>query len=326
MPTRRPPVGPACEYVLPLRWSRDDDLDELTAYLRRLGRAVPITVVDGSPDQLFRTHAARWSSIARHVPPDPWPGANGKVAGVMTGVRAARAEAVVLADDDVRWEPTQLRRAVALLEDADVVRPQNVFRPMPWHARWDTARSLVNRGLGSDYPGTLVVRRSAVLAAGGYDGDVLFENLQLLRTLRARGGVEVRADDLWVERRPPTAAQFWSQRVRQAYDSFAQPTRLGAELGVLPAVVWSVVRGRPVVPLGLVVGSCLVAWRGRARAGGAAQVPASCVALAPVWLAERGVCAWIAVLLRLRGGVRYRGRRLVRAASSVGALRRRALL
>ena len=34
------------------------------------------------------------------------------------------------------------------------------------------------------------------MAAGGYDGDVLFENLELIRTVRARGGEEAVALDL----------------------------------------------------------------------------------------------------------------------------------
>ncbi|MDC7120873.1 glycosyltransferase [Cellulomonas fimi] len=314
------------EYVLPLRWEHDDDLDDLTAYLLDLAPHVPVTVVDGSPQARFAAHAAAWGTAVRHLRPAPWPGANGKVGGVMTGVRAARAEAVVIADDDVRWTPDQLRTAVALLADADVVRAQNVFRPLPWHARWDTARSLVNRGLGEDFPGTLVVRRSSLLRAGGYAGDVLFENLELLRTIRAAGGVERDAPDLYVERRPPSARYFWSQRVRQAYDSLAQPPRLVAEASVLPVLAWSLRRRRaaPAVAIGVAV--VLVAWRGRERGGGAAVFPATSALLAPVWLLERAVCAWLALARRVTGGMPYRGRRLVRAASSTRALRRRCTL
>jgi len=38
-----------------------------------------------------------------------------------------------------------------------------------------------------DYPGTMAVRRTAFLRSGCYNGDVLFENLELMRTLRAGG-------------------------------------------------------------------------------------------------------------------------------------------
>lgn len=304
---------PDAHYVLPLRWTDDDGLDELTAYLHDLAPLLPVTVVDGSPDELFRAHAARWAALVDHVRPDPWPGRNGKVAGVMTGVVRARADRVVVADDDVRYTPAALARVVDLLDDADVVRPQNYFTPLPWHARWDTARSLLNRSLGSDYPGTLAVRRSTLLAAGGYDGDVLFENLQLIRTIRAAGGREVRADDVFVPRLPPTPRHFLGQRVRQAYDSLAQPARLAVELALLPVLVWSTARD-PRRLLGLAAAAVLLAERGRRRRGGAAVYPRSSVLFAPLWALERAACSWVALAYRVTGGVPYAGGRIVRAA------------
>ncbi|WP_028047993.1 glycosyltransferase family 2 protein [Cellulomonas sp. URHE0023] len=314
------------EYVLPLRWARDDGLDELSTYLLDLADHVDVTVVDGSPGVVFDAHARRWGTHVRHVRPQRWPGANGKVAGVMTGIRLARHEVVVVADDDVRWSAVQLHESLSRLGRGDVLRVQNVFAPAPWHARWDTGRILVNRGLGSDYPGTLVVRRSAVLRAGGYDGDVLFENLELIRTIRAHGGTEVRADDLFVERRPPSAGHFWSQRVRQAYDSFAQPRRLAVESAVLPVLLWALRRRRTTPALALMTAAVLVARHGARRAGGREHFPPSSVLWAPLWLLERAVCSWLAIVLRVRGGVPYRGRRLVRSASPEAVLRTRATL
>jgi hypothetical protein len=86
------------------------------------------------------------------------------VAGIRTGIRHASHERILIADDDVRYDPESLRRTVELLGEYDLVRPQNYFQPLPWHARWDTARTLLNRSLGGDYPGTLAVRRSRMLA------------------------------------------------------------------------------------------------------------------------------------------------------------------
>ncbi|WP_282948878.1 glycosyltransferase [Cellulomonas endometrii] len=174
------------EYVLPLRWQDDRGLAELAGYLERLVRWLPVTVVDGSDPDRFAAHARAFPPAVRHVRPDPWPGGNGKVAGVVTGLALATAERVVVADDDVRYDAETLRAVLDRLDHADVVRPQNVFDPLPWHARWDTARTLLNRAFGADYPGTLALRRTA-LGPDGYDGDVLFENLELLRTVRARG-------------------------------------------------------------------------------------------------------------------------------------------
>ncbi|MGW0479860.1 glycosyltransferase [Nonomuraea sp. NPDC003214] len=310
------------DYVLPLRWEDDAGLDELTAYLTGLARHARVIVVDGSPAALFDRHARRWRGLVTHVPPDPALGyANGKVTGVATGVRLARAAHVVIADDDVRYGPAGLARMRELLAGADLVRPQNYFSPLPWHARWDTARSLLNRAFGADYPGTLGVRRDFFLGMGGYDGDVLFENLELIRTVRARGGRVVSAPGLYVRRLPCQARRFWSQRVRQAYDDLAQPWRMAAFLAVAPGVAVALARRRPAALAGAAAVTVAVAELGRRRCGGHRVFPATSSLFAPVWVAERGVCSWLALAAALTGGVPYAGRRLRRSASSVRRLR-----
>jgi hypothetical protein len=319
------------EYVLPLKASLEDDLEELTGYLREISGWLDVTVVDGSEGSAYERNHTRWSGFVRHRRPEPWPGRNGKVAGVVTGVRHARHEDVVIADDDVRWDRTSLEQAAALLRDADLVRPQNVFSPLPWHARWDTARSLINRAFGADYPGTYLLRRSTFCRMGGYDGDAMFENLEMSRTIRAAGGREVNARSIFVVRRPPTARHFRGQRVRQAYDDFAQPVRLLVECTLLPLVVglgWAAIRGRSrraaTGLAGLLAVSALVAERGRRVDAGAGHFPWSAALWAPLWLVERAVCVWIAVGYRLTGGVPYAGQRLRLAAHSVRWLRRQA--
>ena len=304
------------EYVLPLRWHDDTDLPELTAYLTGLAELVDVTVVDGSAPELFERHSQAWAGVVRHLGPAPWPGRNGKVRNVMTGVHAARHPVVVIADDDVRYVPDTLARAVQLIDGVDLLVPQNVFTEWPWHARWDTARQLVNRAVRGDYPGTLVLRREA-LGPEGYDGDVLFENLELMRTVRRRGGVVRWAPELFVGRRPPTARHFLSQRVRQSYDNFAQPGRLVLEAGVLPLLLLAGRRRAAVAGL-LVAGVTLTAEVGRRRGGGTEVYPPTTALWAPLWLAERAVCMWAAVGLRLTGGVHYGDGRLKHAASPRG--------
>lgn len=323
------------EYVLPLRWqgegTHEADVRELAAYLRSLSPLVDVTVVDGSPEAAFCSHQVAWGAVARHVRPQPWAGRNGKVAGVVTGVRLARHERVVIADDDVRHDARSLAELLRALDGdhdsgraPDLVRPQNYFDPMPWHARWDTGRVLLNRALGHDHPGTFALRRSTFVHMGGYDGDALFENLELARTVRAAGGLERHRPDVHVRRLPPSTRQFWAQRPRQAYDDLAQPVRLAVELSLLPGGVLLAASGGPpavLAALGLVVA---VAEVGRRRAGGRQVFPASSTLWAVPWLIERACCVWLAVLLRALGGVPYRGRRVPRAATSLAELRRRA--
>ena len=319
-------------YVLPLRWAAAGPIEELSDYLRSVAEvADEVLVVDGSPAPVFAEHALALCGIARHLAPHPdLDFQMGKVNGVLTGVLECSGELVVLADDDVRYDPATLRRTVALLAEADLVRPQNYFDETPWHARWDTARSLLNRVFTGDpafpvgdFPGTLAVRRSALLAAGGYDGDALFENLELMRTIRAAGGEVVSPLDLYVARRPPSAAHFLSQRVRQAYDDFAIPARIGAFLALMPVAAHSFRRGRVRPLLVGALASIALAEIGRRRASGATRFSLSGSLLAPLWIAERSLCSWLALAARLRGGVLYGGRRLRHSATPLRRLRRR---
>ena len=261
------------------------------------------------------------AEAAIHIPPDPSHAClNGKVAGVLTGVRCAKHEFVVIADDDVRYDLATLRGVLDALYHHDLVRPSNYFRPVPWHAHWDTARSLLNRAIGVDYPGTLAVRRSTFLAMGGYDGNVLFENLELIRTVQAYGGTVASPRGLYVRRLPPTTQHFLNQRVRQAYDEFASPARMAIWLTTFPALIAA--RRRPNVLFATALLVVTLAELGRRRANGSQYYPITASVLAPAWLLERGACAWLAVLTRLwRGGVRYRGNVITTAAHSLRQLR-----
>ena len=319
-------------YVLPLRWSEPGPLAELSRYLRWLaGEVTEVLVIDGSPDDLFAAHSLAFGGDVRHCRPDPdLDSPMGKVNGVITGLRACSCERVVIADDDVRYDGQTLRRTLEMLTGADLVRPQNYFDELPWHARWDSARSLLNRVFTGDpgfpvgdFPGTLALRRSTFLRAGAYDGEALFENLELMRTIRAAGGSVLTPLDLYVARRPPGGAHFRSQRVRQAYDDFAIPLRIGGFLAIGPLTGYLALRRRWWTLGAAVLASIGAAEAGRRRAGATARFPPSGSLLAPAWLAERAVCSWLAVGARLRGGVRYGGGRLRLAAHRQRALRRR---
>ncbi|MCC9204886.1 glycosyltransferase [Arthrobacter sp. zg-Y769] len=334
---------PGLEYLLPLKWSEDSGLDELADYLGLLSGHTRVLVVDGSDEDLFAAHARAFPAGVRHCRPGHPECRNGKVDGVLTGIALAEGEYLIIADDDVRYTPQQLDQVGVLLGDADVVRPQNYFaspaalpsplpsalrsplrpplRPaLPWHARWDTGRILLNRAFGADYPGTLAVRTAVLQRTGGYSGDALFENLELLRTVRAAGGTEVRADDLFIARLPASTAQFFRQRVRQAYDDLAQPLRLAAELSLLPVLCWSA--RKPLRLAAFAVSVTAAAEYGRRRDGGRRVFAASSALWAPLWVLERAVCVWLAAAWRLRGGVPYSGTRLKTAAHSVRWIRR----
>lgn len=318
------------QYILPLRWADDAELPDLVDYLEQLTGWVDVIVVDGSDPHLFEHHRQQFPPQVRHIRPEPGgvgsgSHGNGKVAGVLTGVRSAGVELLVLADDDVRYTRESLTAVVGYLGGADVVRPQNYFDPLPWHAWWDTSRSLINRACSADFPGTLGIRRSALLATGGYE-PVLFENLELIRTITAAGGRERIVPDVFVARRPPSTAHFLRQRIRQAYDGLAQPRRLAAELALLPAVIGIALlpaRIRRAAFPTLAAAAVALAEAGRRRFRGTAVFPFHTAWAAPLWALERAVCVWAALVFRLVGGVPYAGARLKTAAHTEAELRRR---
>lgn len=308
-------MSPAVSYVLPVKDDDGADDDELARYLRALVNWVDdVIVVDGSDPAARRRRQAMLPRQVRVLTPESVT-LNGKVGGVLTGVRHSRHELVVLADDDVRYSEEHLCALADRLGGAAVARPQNCFEPLPWHARIETARILLNRVSSGDWPGTLLVRRSALLDAGGYSGDVMFENLELVRTLQAAGHDEVVALDIVVPRRPPTVRHFLRQQVRQAYDEFARPQRLVLSLAIAPALLPRVSRRDWRSVAALAAAATLAAEAGRRVGRGRRHFPATSSAIAGPWLVWRSLCSWVALGSRLRGGVRYRDARIPRAAT-----------
>jgi hypothetical protein len=315
-------------YILPIKSWRPVG-EELITYLDDLWRSdavAEVIVVDGSDPAVFADFASRCGPGVRHIPTDTdfHELINGKVSGVLTGVRHATYARLILADDDVRHDRETITRIADALEHADIVRPQNYFDPLPWHACIDTGRTLINRVTGGDWPGTFGVRREALLRTGGYDGNVMFENLEMVRTVRASGGRELQLLDLFVARRPPDASHFWSQRVRQAYDEFARPGRLVLSLSLIPCVT-ALAKVYGVSVLGIATLTAVaVAESGRRIRGGTRVFPVRTSLAAPLWIIERAITSWLAVGARMtRGGVWYAGRRVKRAATPYRELVRR---
>lgn len=312
-------------YVLPLYATEPQTSERFVDYLNKVSKRLEVIVVDDSPDDVFEANANAWPLDVRHIRPDErYAFAYRKVTNVTTGVVAASHEKVIVADDDVFYDDIAIDQMLAHLDNADLVVPQNYFDPLPWHARWDAARTLLNRAFGTDFPGTLGLRKTPYMSMGGYDGDLLFENLELIRTVAASGHRVEYAPSLYVRRDPPDVDHFWSQRVRQAYDDFALPARMALWLSLAPAAAIVIARRRPVW-LGLgAVAAIATAERGRRRAGGGAYFPASASLFAPVWLAERSITSWLAVGARIFfGGVPYARTVLKKSATSPRALRAR---
>src|SRR5687767_10646402 len=234
-----------CTYLLPIRRTRfsASEAAEFAEYFQTLRDAgCDLLVMDGSPAQVFQQHHEAWLSLSRHEKVDRSFGyLNDKVNGIHTGVNLAATEKIILADDAIRYAPAQIERVCDLLDEFEVVRPQNFLAPLPWWTRMEAARMLINRATLriADYPGTCAFRRESMLRVGHYDGDVLFDNEEIIRHF-ARAGVSVSyATNLFVQKRPPRFRKWLEQRPRQAYEDFGMrlKTALFFGLPVLAVVI-----------------------------------------------------------------------------------------
>jgi hypothetical protein len=94
-------------------------------------------------------------------------------------------------------------------------------------------------------------------------------------------------------------------------------------LAVIPLLLMLIIRKRSAEGSLCAVALMLAAELGRLRSEGTEVFPGSSSLLAPLWVLERGICSWLALLQRLRfGGVRYGAEVIPTAAHSVSTIRR----
>jgi hypothetical protein len=301
-----------CTYILPIRRVRahSQEAHELAEYFRDLAReGCEVLVVDGSSPEIFTHHNRAWRKLCRHVTVDrKYTYLNGKVNGVHTGVDLASCENIILADDDIRYTPADIRRACELLKQHDMVRPQNYLAPLPWWGRIEAARMLINRGVlrTGDYPGTCAFRRSACLRFGHYDGDVLFDNEEIVRHFILNGADVCYALDFFILKRPPTLRKWLEQRPRQAYEDFDMRAKTVLFMSLLPsAIALGLLNGaRAALSFFFVVSICagLLADRGLLRDQAYRFFPAHVILHAPLWVVERSLSVYWALYWRVAHG------------------------
>lgn len=263
-------------------------------YFRMLAEAgCEVLVIDGSPCEVFAAHREVWRDECVHLPVDPqYKYLNGKVNGIHTGVDLAAHERIILADDDIRYTPDDVRRMAGLLDTFEMVRPQNYLSPLPVWARTEAARMLINRAwiAEGDYPGTLGVRRGAMRRMGHYDGDVLFDNEEIVRHFRAHGASVAYARDFFILKRPPSFRKWVEQRPRQAYEDFVMRAKTAFFVLLLPALalLWAAAGWRWALgaAMALACGAVLLAARGLGDGARRFFPPGLCL-YAPLWVAER---------------------------------------
>jgi hypothetical protein len=292
-------------YLLPIRRTNFSPTEaaELAHYFRALDDAgCDVLVIDGSPASVFEQHAGSWRSLCRHERVDRSFGyLNDKVNGIHTGVRLATTEKIILADDDIRYTGAEIDRVRELLDNFEVVRPQNFLSPLPWWGRMEAARMLINRATlrTADYPGTCAFRRDAMLRVGPYDGDVLFDNEEIIRHFARAGATINYAANLFVRKRPPALRKWIEQRPRQAYEDFGLRSKTALFLSLPLMAIWvGVAFGQRALLMFFASASLAaiaLAAAGWLRGNAARFFLWSVCLVAPLWIIERTVSTYWAL-------------------------------
>jgi hypothetical protein len=301
-----------CTYLLPIRRSSFSATEsaELADYFRVLNDAgCDLLVIDGSPASVFQQHGEIWRSLCRHEEVDRSFGyLNDKVNGIHTGVNLAAVEKIILADDDIRYTRAQIERVCELLDDFEVVRPQNFLSPLPWWARMEAARMLINRATlrTADYPGTCAFRRAPMLRVGHYDGDVLFDNEEIIRHFARESARISYATNLFVQKHPPRLKKWIEQRPRQAYEDFGLRIKTALffclPLVAILAAFTAGPRGVLFYAVAIAASAMVLAAAGRLRGTAAEYFPASVCLFAPLWILERTISTYWALYWHLVHG------------------------
>lgn len=300
-------------YLLPIRrptFSAEESTELAEYFLGLTDAGCEVLVVDGSPGPVFQLHHEKWQNICRHERVDRSFGfLNDKVNGIHTGVNLAATPKIILADDDIRYAAPEIDRVCELLDEFEVVRPQNFLQPLPWWGRMEAARMLINRATlrTADYPGTCAFRRETMQRVGPYDGDVLFDNEEIIRHFAREGASVNYAINLFVRKRPPTLRKWKEQRPRQAYEDFALRTKT-ALFFALPVLAASSAalfgwRGLAGWVATIFVGATALAMAGRLRGRAREYFPWLVCFFAPLWVLERSASTYWALYWHFtRGG------------------------
>jgi hypothetical protein len=126
---------------------------------------------------------------------------------------------------------------------------------------------------------------------GHYDGDVLFDNEEIIRHFARAGATVSYATNLFVRKRPPTFRKWIEQRPRQAYEDFGLRTKtaLFISLPIFAGCIgyafgW---KGFIAYLLCLSVTSIALATAGRFRGTAAKYFSWSVCFFAALWILER---------------------------------------
>lgn len=288
-----------CSYIVVLdrATASTEQVRELACYLSTVGLDCDVVVLDPSPRLMFEANARTLRWVGRHV---HVPGGPADVVRSATAVAAC--DKVIVAADDVRYTPEAIQRIADLLDAHEVVEPQDYLDPLPWWSGLDAGRILIHRGIEPepDHGVTFAFRRNVIRAL---HNEAVESGDSPSRRLASRGAEVHAASDVFVRREPRPFPEWLLQRPQLARNDFALPVKTAFFLSLIPLLILMAVAGG----LGLAGGYAgaialtAVALAMRGRSGASPFFPLRACLFAPLWVFERSVSVYWALLQKLSG-------------------------
>ena len=296
-----------CSYVVVAEsaTASPDELRQLANYLSTLGLAgADVVVLDPSPRPQFDQNARVLRWVGRHVAVRPeYRTQSGSIDLVRAAVAVAECEKVVVAAEDVRYTPEAIGQICDLLDLHEVVEPQDYLDPLPWWGGIEAGRILIHRGIEPqpDHGATFGFRRSAIRSLRNLGAADVHDDQA--RRLAAVGAEVYPASEVFVRRQPGAFDDWLTHRVRQASEDFLLPMKSAFFFSLMPLLLLLATLGGLQLAGGYagVIAFASVGLALRGRIGAATFFPLRAVLFAPLWVFERSVTVYWALIRKLRG-------------------------
>jgi hypothetical protein len=281
------------------------DLRELASYLSTLAiGGSDVIVVDGSASPQFENNSRTLRWVARHIAARPrHRNFTGGIDIVRAAVDVSNCEKIIVAGAKVRYDDETIASLCGLLDDHEVVEPQDYFEPLPWWSGIEEGRMLVHRGIEPlpDHGATFGLRKSSVrglrsLEVAWSNGD------HPVRRLASQGAEVFSACHVFVRRLPPALTDWLQDRPKQAGDDFDLPVKTAFFFALLPLTIVIAICGgmRLAGSYAGAIAFASIALAIRGRGGATTFFPIRACLYAPLWVIERSASVYWALFQRLQ--------------------------
>ncbi|MGE5403022.1 MAG: hypothetical protein ACM3S2_21690 [Ignavibacteriales bacterium] len=284
-----------CTYIFLIRRNSapGDEIQELAGYFRMLNSlGCEVLVVDSSPLDVFAGFEGAWYYLCRHVKVDSrFHYLSDKLNSICTGADLATCEKIIVAEDDVRYSPADILRMCEMLEDFDLVRPQNYISPLQWWSRMESVHTLMNRAVfpGGDYSNTLAFLNTAFKKHCHFGKSSYYDSDDIIMQFALRRAKICYALDFLILKKSPSLSCWRDQMFQNIFDNFDFSLRTVLLLLLIPVGILLALFAGPKTALiystAVILSSITVAFMGRHR-GGRQFYPIGLLVYAPLWLLD----------------------------------------